>query len=829
MKCPECDSENLDDNLFCNQCGTQLLSIDEIPTRTDSLHAPIKELSTGSTFAGRYQVIEELGKGGMGKVYKVLDSRIKEKVALKLLNPEIATDEKTIERFRNELKFTRQIAHKNVCRMYDLNKEEETYYITMEYVQGDDLKGLIRQVGKLSLEKALSVADQVCEGLTEAHRLGIVHRDLKPGNIMIDKEGNARIMDFGVARSVKAKGITRKGAIVGTPEYMSPEQVEGKGVDHRSDLYSLGIILFEMVTGRVPFEGDTPLNVVLKHKTERPQNPKEINDQIPEELSQMILKCLEKEKEKRYQSAGELRTELIKIEKNISATEIEDHTKRQKTEKISKPDWKKILPYASGAVIIILLILGGVYFLTGVREVIDSVAVLPFEIANGDSDTEYLTDGITESIIKKLAQLPSLRKVIARSSVFRYKGREIDPQAVGQELDVDAVLVSRMSRLGDELFMSVELIKVQDNSRIWGNRYRRTISEIFGVQEEITDSITDNLRLRLTGEERERIRKRYTENSEAFLAYSKGRYFWNKRTEEDLERAIDYFEQALQSDPNYALAYTGLSHSYLLLPEYGTYKPKDVYPKAREYALKALEIDDLLSEARVSLAQIKRRYDYNWSDAIREYKRAIELDPNNATAHHWYGYDLMCVGRFDEAISEIKRALELDPLSLVINRNLGQVLFRAGKHEEAMEALQRALEMDPKFSSIHLYIGSIYFQQSRYEEALEEFQKEKELARGWGVRAEAWIGVANAKMGERAKAQAILDDLLRKSEQIHVSETLLAILYFALDDEDQGFQWLDKAYEEYDSWLRLIGTESVFDRIRSDPRFVAVLSKMDLQ
>jgi len=474
-----------------------------------------------------------------------------------------------------------------------------------------------------------------------------------------------------------------------------------------------------------------------------------------------------------------------------------------------------------------LLIIAGISFFTERLGPIDSIAVLPFENVDADSETEYLGDGITESIINRLTQLPSLKKVIARSSVFRYKDREIDPQVVGQELGVDAVLVGRMSRRGDELSISVELVKVEDKTRLWGERYyTREISEIFTIQEEISNSISDNLRLRLTGEELERMTRRYTENTEAFVASSKGRYFWNKRTEEDLKRAIGYFEQALQLDPNYALAYVGLANSYLLLPEYGVYRSKEAYPKVKEAAMKALEIDDMLAEAYVTLAQIKRRYDYDWAAAERTYKRAIELDPNYATAHHWYGYDLMCVERYDEAIQEIKRAHELDPLSLVINRNLGQVLYRAGRYDEALEALNKTLEMDPTFSATHLYLGSIYLQKSRYEDALAEFQKEKEYARGWGTRAEAWIGVAYMKLGQREKTQEILDELIKRSKQTYVRETLIAMLHFVLEEDDQGFQWLEKGYEEYDSFLRLIRTDLIFDRVRTDPRFREIVRKM---
>jgi len=830
MKCPNCNFENPDGSLYCGKCATPIPPSEETPIpSTKTIQASVVELTRGVMFAKRYEVIEELGKGGMGKAYRVFDKKIEEEVALKVLSHEIAADRKTIERFRNELKFTRKIGHRNVCKMYDLNEEEGTHYITMEYVQGQDLRGFIRQTGQLTVKKAISISKQVCEGLAEAHRLKVIHRDLKPSNIMIDKDGNARILDFGIARSLRAKGVTDAGVMVGTPEYMSPEQAETKNVDQRSDIYSLGVILYEMVTGRIPFVGDTALSIAMKHSTEVPPDPKEFNDQISEDISSVILKCLEKNREKRYQNTEELISEFDRIEKRIPTTEKVFPKEKQKKEKAIKPKWKKPLLFGGAALLLTLLVLTGIAIITNLQGAIDSIAVLPFENINTDTETEFLSDGITESIISRLARLPQLKKVIARSSVFRYKGGEIDPQAIGRELGVDAVLVSQISRRDDELSISVELMKVRDNSHIWGTQYSRKVSEIFTIQEEITNSITDNLQLRLTGEELERMTKRYTENSEAFVAYSRGQYFWNKRTEKDLERAIEYFNQALHLDPNYALAYTGLSHVYLLLPEYGNYQPKETYPKSKAAALKALEIDNLLAEAHVSLAQIKRRYDGDWVSAEIEYKRALELDPGHATAHHWYGYDLMCMARFDEAIREIRRAHELDPLSLVINRNLGQVFFRTRRYEQALEALKKTLEMDPNFSFTHFYLGSIYLQKSMYEEALAEFQKEKELSKGWSMRVDAWIGVTYMKMGQREKALEVLNELLEKSKQIYVPQTLVAILYFVLGEDDLGFQWLNKAYEEYDSRMRLLKIDPVFDRVRSNPRFEAILKKMGLE
>lgn len=788
----------------------------------------------GTLFAGRYRVIEELGSGGMGRVYKVLDKELDTIVVLKVLLPEVAVDHETISRFRNELKLSREISHKNICRMYDLNLSGCTYYITMEFVDGESLKNIILMTKKLSATSAIRLTRQICEGLGEAHRHGIVHRDLKPGNILIDRAGDAKIVDFGLARSIESKGITATGFIIGTPRYMSPEQVQEKTIDQRSDIYSLGILLYEMLSGRIPFDDDSPVRVALRHVKDKPLDPEDLDPEIPPPLTRVILKCLAKEKEDRYASTQELLSELNRVEKALARSVADDLPKERKTR--SRPVFgikKKWVAWGGIAAVVFLLTALAIGYVTKDKpRAIDSIAVLPFQIENLGTEqgleTEYLADGIIEGIIAKLTKLPGLNKVIARSSVFQYKGRDVDPQAVGRELGVQTLLASRLSLYGDELSINVELVDTADNRRIWGNNYRIKRNQVFEVQEEITQSITENLRLELSGEEKKRIAKRYTESSEAFKAYARGQFLWNKRTQVDLLKAIEHFEEGLRIDPDYALAYTGLSLSYLLLPEYGNYLPEEGYRRSKEYAQRALEIDDELAEARTALAQVKRRYDLDWDAAEKEYRRALELDPNYAMAHHWYGYDMMCLARYDEAIQMIQRAHELDPLSLVINRNLGQAYYRSGQYERGREILQRMLAKNPNFSYLQYHLGNIQFQQGRYEEALVLFQREKKNARGWALHIQPWIGMAYAKLGREDEARTILSDLVSTSQQSHVPPTPVAALYFVLGDVDEGFKWLEKACDEYDTWVRLMKTDTVFDTVREDPRFLEILKKLGL-
>ena len=696
MKCPKCETENPAAQKFCGECATPLTSSDEAqPFFTRTLETPIESMTRGTLFAGRYEIIEELGRGGMGAVYRVEDTKAKEEIALKLIKPEISADTKTIERFRNELTTARKIAHRNVCKMFHFGESNGTYYITMEYVPGEDLKSFIRRSKRLSIPSAVSITRQICDGLAEAHRLGVIHRDLKPNNIMIDKSGSAKIMDFGIARSLTSEGMTGTGMMIGTPEYMSPEQAEGPDADERSDIYSLGVTLYEMATGRVPFMGDTPFAVGLKHKNVAPKSPDEHNPQIPPDLSRMIMKCLEKEKKHRYRNIDEVLNTISHIEKSLQVKDRVAQKMQKRTGIADTAGAKRFFPFFGIPIVVIFLILGGYYLYLGRNSAVDSIAVLPFQ--NADPETEYLSDGITESLINKLSQLPSFKKVIARSSISRFKGVDIDPQETGRELGVDSVLVGQMSLRGDELSISVELMKVNDNSHIWGTTYKRSTSEILAIEEDMSNSIIDNLRLRLTKEENERLAKRPTDNIEAYKKYLQGRFYWNKRTEEGMKTSIQFYDQAIEADPLYALAHSGIADSYITLFHWGVVAQSVAAPKAKASATRAFEIDESLAEAHNTLAAIKSEIDWDWIGAEDGYKRAIALNPSYATAHQWYGEHLAYMGRFEEALIEFKRAQELDPLSPIINAMWAWVHYFMGEYDRSVEECNKVIKMNPGF------------------------------------------------------------------------------------------------------------------------------------
>jgi serine/threonine protein kinase/Tfp pilus assembly protein PilF len=821
IQCPKCKTDNPDTLKFCGECGTQLPSLRDIDI-TKTIEATKEELTRGTTFAGRYEIIEELGAGGMGRVYRVEDTKLKQETALKLIKPEIAADKRTIERFRNELKIARNIRHKNVCGMYDLGEEQGAHYITMEYVRGEDLKNMIIMSGQLGIGTAISIAKQVCEGLAEADKLGVIHRDLKPSNVMIDREGNVRIMDFGIARSLKERGITGAGVIMGTPEYMSPEQAEGKDVDRRSDIYSLGTILYEMVTGRVPFEGDTGLAIAVKHKTEEPKNPREFNTQLSEDLSRLILKCLEKDKDNRYQSAEELRSGLENVERSIPTTERAAPPKKPLTSKeitVTFRTKRLLIP----ALIIIIIALVGLFLwypwsrFESPSSDIDkpSIAVLPFEDLSPQKDQGYLCVGLAESLINALSRIKDLR-VPARTSSFSFQGKDQMIRDIGEKLGVKTLLVGSLQRSGNRIRITTQLVNAADESLLWSEQYNRELDDVFDIQDEISSNIVETLNVKLVAGESAGLTKRETTNTEAYQLYLQGRYFRWIENKENFLKAKDYFAKAIDKDPKYSSAYAGLAEIYMLLGLFA-YMPRDeADQKAKNAAQRALELDDNSSEAHASMGVILEVFDWKWEEAEREFKRAIELNPNYFNAHYEYGLLLARLKRHNEAEVELKTSLRIDPLQSMAYSHLGSVYRLKGDVEKAEEQYKKRDELRPPIVS----------EEDPVEGAKRLIDRDGRLPQH--LRA---LSIAYMQYGQEAEARMLLNELERLYEESDIGNIAYhaARVYIYLDDKDQALTWLERAYEKRDPVLTAINTSTVLDPLRQESRFKSILAKMGFE
>lgn len=769
MKCPKCKTENADNARFCSQCAIALVAPEESKASlTKTLKSPAHEPFIGSIFAGRYEIIEELGKGGMGSVYVALDQEINIRIALKLIKPEIAADQDTIKRFRNELKVAREITHKNVCRMYDLNKSDESYFITMEYVEGQDLKSLIKQTGRLAVPTAISIAKQVCSGLSEAHALGVTHRDLKPANIMVDKQGNARIMDFGIARLIEDDEITQAGAIIGTPAYMSPEQAEGKEVDNLSDLYSLGVILNEMVTGEVQ------------------KDPQKLKKDIPAAFQRIIHKCIQEEKQNSYQNVDDLLSELNKIDEVKAAP-------------IDKAEWQ------------------------------NSIAVLPFADLSPKRDQEYFCDGLSETLINVLTQIEDLR-VVARTSAFSFKGKDQDIREIGEKLSVKLVLEGSLQKAGNRLRISAQLINVEDGYHLWSQQYNVEFDDIFAIQDEISLKIVEQLKIKLKLKEQEKLTKRYTEDIEAYNLYLKGRFHWDKLSEKGFRFGIKYFKQAIKKDPTYALAYAGMADCHTRLGWYYFGEPRVEFQLAQAAAEKALTMDDQLAEAHCSMGWFRMCFDWDWKEAEREFNLATRLNPGYAYAHSSFSVLLAVIGRVDEAIAEAKKALDLDPFHGFTIANLGLRFYYAGQFDMAIHQIQQVLDMDPNSILGYLYISFPLAMAGRYQEAIQKIQRAIELSGEESPLFLATLGFMQALYGNINKAEEILKKLVELPKEKYISPFWVAWIFIGLGQKDSAFEWLEKAYIERDPMLMWIKLDPlIIEGLHSDPRIHMLLNKMNLE
>jgi serine/threonine-protein kinase len=765
----------------------------------------------------------------MGEVYRAKDERLGREVAIKVLPSSFSKDPDRLRRFEQEARSASALNHPNILTIHDIGLQDGSPYVVSELLEGDTLRARLTG-GAFSSRKALGHALQIAHGLAAAHERGIVHRDLKPENIFVTRDGRVKILDFGLAKLTESDKVvsqtelptvgTEPGVVLGTLGYMSPEQLRGRPADPRSDIFSFGTILYEMLSGRHAFRGDSVADTMSAILNKDPPDLSATNPQMPLGLDRVVRHCLEKDPEQRFHSAHDLAFGLEALS-DVSMLPAPAVGKRSGRRRQPGLVWLIVGP------VVVLAAVAAVLFLRRPQAAtIDSLAVLPFANASGDSSSDYLSEGITGSLTNSLSQLPGLR-VTARTIAAHYKGKDSNPQKAGRELGVKAVLSGRVLQRGDMLMVQADLVDVGNGTQLWGDQYNRKTTDILTIQEGIAREISEKLRLRLTGEQKKRLTKRSTENTDAYQAYLKGRYYFEHRNQKIVETAVQYFNQAIEKDPAYALAYSGLADAYVVMPSYSVQSPKDAYPKARAAAAKALDLDESLADPHASLGWIATYYDWDWTVAEREFKRALELQPSYpATTHFWYALLLSAISRHDEAVVELRRAAELDPLAPVIQWNAARILIAARRFDAAIEAGRRAVELGPNVASAHGYLGLAYLAKGKTADALSEFQNAALV--GQDGPQGPYFAIGLARCGKTREALQMLAKLQELGHNRYVTPFYIAKAYESLGDREQTFAWLERSYEDHSWDLVFLNVDPFFDDLHSDPRFADLVRRIHL-
>jgi len=813
----------------------------------------------------RYRIISKLGAGGMGEVYLATDTTLNRRVALKILNADVDVESERMRRFVQEAKAASALNHPNIITIHEIGAAENRHFIATEYIEGETLHRRLRGE-PMSLKSVLDAVIQIASALQAAHEANIIHRDIKPENVMLRPDGLIKVVDFGIAKvtepltpaEVDSEAATllepehtSPGTIIGTASYMSPEQARGLTVDARTDIFSLGVILYEMLTGRKPFAGETSMDSLVSLLQKEPAPIRDAMPDVPAEIERIVSKQLKKNCDERYQTVRDL---LVDLKESRKELEFQDKLKlrapaRRATHSQSTAETptaiarttsstgsfvrevgKRKVMVAGLIAVLLLASVAIIYRLSRNRSSIsmadtpiDSIAVLPFQNKNTDPETEYLSEGLSESLIYGLSQLPNL-KVSPPSSVSRYTGKDIDPVAIGTNLGVNAVTTGRFAQHGDDLTISVELVDVRNNKLLWGGHYDRKLADLISTQREIASEITQNLRLKPSGAETRRAMRQYTRNSEGYQLYLKGHYYASRYTKEGFNKGIEYFEQAIAKDPNFALAYSGLSFCYLNQTDW-VFAPKDSVPKVRQAIENALRTDPSLAEAHTMRAMLLLQYDWDWPQAEQEFRKALELDPNYALGRSFLAWHLAAMGRFDEAIAEDKRALDLDPLSAAVNADLGWDLYLARRYDEAIEQLRKAVDLEPNYWVSLVLLGRCYEQTGKPKEAVAAFEKARQVENSI-PEVIAALGHGYAVAGRRAEALKTIRELQERSKKEFVPSYSIATIYTGLGMREQAIQYLIKSFDEGSYYMIHLKVEPILDPLRTDPRFTDVMRRV---